>query len=176
MGFGRDAGSRAGIGPDLTASRIASPSRSPDMRSRSRRRRTALPAQLAERGRDGLGRGHRVTGAAQTDREELAHRALVVDDQDLPHGKDYGTMQACASVRPGSCSIELCTACGGGALGLRLAFDRGGLVGLVALVAYGVLASPFIVDGDNAEFSTLAHTGGLAHPSGYPRTCCGCAR
>ncbi|HEY1815438.1 MAG TPA: DUF2723 domain-containing protein [Kofleriaceae bacterium] len=46
--------------------------------------------------------------------------------------------------------------------------ERGGLIGLVALAAYGVLASTYIVDGDNAEFATLAHTGGLAHPSGYP--------
>lgn len=46
--------------------------------------------------------------------------------------------------------------------------DRGVLLGLVALVAYSVLASPFVIDGDNAEFATLGHTGGLAHPSGYP--------
>ena len=31
-----------------------------------------------------------------------------------------------------------------------------------------MLAAPYIVDGDNAEFATLAHTGGIAHPSGYP--------
>jgi Protein of unknown function (DUF2723) len=47
-------------------------------------------------------------------------------------------------------------------------FDRGGLLGLVAVVAYAVLAAPHIVDGDNAEFATLSHTGGIAHPSGYP--------
>ena len=35
-------------------------------------------------------------------------------------------------------------------------------------MAYAVLAAPHIVDGDNAEFATLAHTGGIAHPSGYP--------
>jgi Protein of unknown function (DUF2723) len=46
--------------------------------------------------------------------------------------------------------------------------DRGGLIGLVAIVAYAVFAAPYVVDGDNAEFATLAHTGGIAHPSGYP--------
>jgi len=50
----------------------------------------------------------------------------------------------------------------------RFLLDRGGLVGLVGLVVYGVLASPFVIDGDNAELATLAHTGGLAHPTGYP--------
>ncbi|HEY0193891.1 MAG TPA: DUF2723 domain-containing protein [Kofleriaceae bacterium] len=44
----------------------------------------------------------------------------------------------------------------------------GWALGLVALVVYGALASPYIVDGDNAEFSTLAALGGRAHPSGYP--------
>jgi hypothetical protein len=38
----------------------------------------------------------------------------------------------------------------------------------VALVVYGATASPWIVDGDNAEFAALGAIGGRAHPSGYP--------
>jgi hypothetical protein len=44
----------------------------------------------------------------------------------------------------------------------------GWLLAVVAFVAYAALSSPFIVDGDNAEFSTLGAIGGRAHPSGYP--------
>lgn len=46
--------------------------------------------------------------------------------------------------------------------------ERGWLVGLCALVVYIALASPHLVDGDNAEFATLGAIGGRAHPSGYP--------
>ncbi len=46
--------------------------------------------------------------------------------------------------------------------------DRGGAVALAALVLYVWLAPAYIVDGDNAEFSTLGTTGGVAHPPGYP--------
>ncbi len=49
-----------------------------------------------------------------------------------------------------------------------IAFERGGLVSLVILVVYLWLAPSFISDGDNAEFSTLSVTGGVAHPPGYP--------
>jgi hypothetical protein len=42
------------------------------------------------------------------------------------------------------------------------------LLGAVALVVYAALASPHLVDGDNAEFATLAAIGGRPHPSGYP--------
>jgi len=49
-----------------------------------------------------------------------------------------------------------------------LALDRGGLLALVVLGVYLALAPTFIVDGDNAEMSTLAMTGGAAHPPGYP--------
>ena len=49
-----------------------------------------------------------------------------------------------------------------------LAFDRGGLLGLVVLAVYLALAPTYVVDGDNAEFATLGATGGLAHPPGYP--------
>lgn len=45
---------------------------------------------------------------------------------------------------------------------------RGGLVVLAMLALYGWLAPSHVVDGDNAEFCTLAVTGGAAHPSGYP--------
>jgi len=38
----------------------------------------------------------------------------------------------------------------------------------VALVIYIAFASPHLVDGDSAEFSTLGALGGRAHPSGYP--------
>ncbi len=46
--------------------------------------------------------------------------------------------------------------------------ERGGLLGLATLVLYEWLAPAHIVDGDNAEFSTLGLIGGTAHPSGYP--------
>lgn len=49
-----------------------------------------------------------------------------------------------------------------------LAVERGGLIALAALIAYLAFASPYIVDGDNAEFAMLAAVGGRAHPSGYP--------
>lgn len=49
-----------------------------------------------------------------------------------------------------------------------LAFDRGGALALVILVVYLWLAPHYIVDGDNAEMSTLGATGGIAHPPGYP--------
>ncbi len=50
----------------------------------------------------------------------------------------------------------------------NIAFDRGGLLALVVLAVYLWLAPSYIVDGDNAEFSTLGATGGVAHPPGYP--------
>ena len=43
-----------------------------------------------------------------------------------------------------------------------------GLLSLVILAIYLWLAPSFISDGDNAEFSTLSVTGGVAHPPGYP--------
>lgn len=46
--------------------------------------------------------------------------------------------------------------------------ERGGLLGLATFAIYAWLAPAHIVDGDNAEFSTLGMTGGAAHPSGYP--------
>src|SRR5262245_44511545 len=46
--------------------------------------------------------------------------------------------------------------------------DRGGLLGLAAVLAYAWLVPHHIVDGDNAEFSTLGAIGGAAHPTGYP--------
>lgn len=42
------------------------------------------------------------------------------------------------------------------------------MLGAAALVVYAALASPYLVDGDNAEFATLGAIGGRAHPSGYP--------
>jgi hypothetical protein len=48
------------------------------------------------------------------------------------------------------------------------AIERGGLVALAVLAIYLWIAPRHIVDGDNAEFSTLGATGGVAHPSGYP--------
>jgi hypothetical protein len=47
-------------------------------------------------------------------------------------------------------------------------WDRGGLLLFVVLPVYLWIAPPFITDGDNAEFSTLAITGGASHPPGYP--------
>ena len=46
--------------------------------------------------------------------------------------------------------------------------QRSWVIGLVALIVYVAIASPHIVDGDNAEFATLGALGGRAHPSGYP--------
>ncbi len=42
------------------------------------------------------------------------------------------------------------------------------LLGGVALAAYVWAAPDDIVDGDNAEFASLAQLGGAAHPTGYP--------
>jgi hypothetical protein len=50
----------------------------------------------------------------------------------------------------------------------RFVIDRGGLVALAALIAYLWIAPSHIVDGDNAEFSTISVAGGVAHPTGYP--------
>src|ERR1044071_8025362 len=41
-------------------------------------------------------------------------------------------------------------------------------VAVVAMVVYCAVASPFVVDGDNAEFATLGAVGGRSHPPGYP--------
>ncbi len=46
--------------------------------------------------------------------------------------------------------------------------ERGYALGLATLALYLWLAPTTIVDGDNAEMSTLAVLGGRAHPSGYP--------
>ena len=48
------------------------------------------------------------------------------------------------------------------------AFERGVTLGLLALAAYVWLAPRHVVDGDNAEFSTLGSLGGVPHPTGYP--------
>ena len=57
-------------------------------------------------------------GAAQADREELAHGAfVVVDDEDLAHARNYGTHGA---------MMALCANASRSVL-----FDRGGLIGLV---------------------------------------------
>jgi hypothetical protein len=50
----------------------------------------------------------------------------------------------------------------------RFFLDRGGLIAVVALVAYVWIAPTWIVDGDNAELATLGTAGGVAHPTGYP--------
>lgn len=49
-----------------------------------------------------------------------------------------------------------------------LAVEKGGLVTLAIATVYAWLTPTFIADGDNAELSTLAMTGGVAHPPGYP--------
>ncbi len=51
---------------------------------------------------------------------------------------------------------------------IRVAFDRGVALGLLVLAAYTWLAPTHIVDGDNAELSTLGALGGVPHPTGYP--------
>jgi hypothetical protein len=50
----------------------------------------------------------------------------------------------------------------------RRAVANGWWLGALALIVYAALASPHLVDGDNAEFATLGAIGGRAHPSGYP--------
>lgn len=45
---------------------------------------------------------------------------------------------------------------------------RGGAVALAVLVLYVWQAPGHVVDGDNAEFTTIGATGGVPHPSGYP--------
>ena len=50
----------------------------------------------------------------------------------------------------------------------RWLIDRGGAIAIAVTALYIALAPTWIVDGDNAEFATLAVTGGRAHPSGYP--------
>ncbi|MCW5806835.1 MAG: DUF2723 domain-containing protein [Deltaproteobacteria bacterium] len=54
------------------------------------------------------------------------------------------------------------------ALATRWLWQRGLALGLLVFALYALLAPPFVTDGDNAEFSTLAATGGVGHPSGYP--------
>ena len=49
-----------------------------------------------------------------------------------------------------------------------IAFEQGGVIGLVTLLLYVFLAPSHVVDGDNAEFVTLGALGGTAHPTGYP--------
>jgi hypothetical protein len=44
----------------------------------------------------------------------------------------------------------------------------GALVALAALIAYCALASPHIVEGENAELAAVGAIGGRAHPPGYP--------
>ena len=50
----------------------------------------------------------------------------------------------------------------------RWLVDRAGAMTLAIAVLYIALAPTWIVDGDNAEFATLAAVGGRAHPTGYP--------
>jgi hypothetical protein len=49
-----------------------------------------------------------------------------------------------------------------------LAFERGGVLVLVVAAFYAWNACPYIVENDQAEFTTLAVAGGVAHPPGYP--------
>lgn len=42
------------------------------------------------------------------------------------------------------------------------------LLVMASLTAYLVLACPYVLGGDNAEFLSLAARGGVAHPPGYP--------
>ena len=55
-----------------------------------------------------------------------------------------------------------------GAIVKRFLLERGGLITLCVVALYLWLAPAHVVDGDNAEFSTMGAVGGLAHPSGYP--------
>lgn len=51
---------------------------------------------------------------------------------------------------------------------MALAVERGVVLAAAAFALFAWLAPATIVGGDNAELSTLAVTGGAAHPSGYP--------
>ena len=46
--------------------------------------------------------------------------------------------------------------------------DQVGAIVLIVFALYVWAAPSVIVDGDNAEFTTLGTVGGIAHPSGYP--------
>src|SRR5262249_949959 len=86
-----------------------------------------------------------VPRAAQADPEELAHRLLVVDYEDLSHALHYGTAAAATEARGGAGMQALSgpprTAAGGWDIVARMArltprvllIDRGGLIALVAL-------------------------------------------
>ena len=50
----------------------------------------------------------------------------------------------------------------------RSSSASGLLVALTALIAYCVVASPYIVEGENAELAAVGSIGGRAHPPGYP--------
>jgi hypothetical protein len=50
----------------------------------------------------------------------------------------------------------------------RIAWDRGGLLGVAVLALYAWVAPAHVVDGDNSEFALLGAFGGCAHPPGYP--------
>ena len=71
--------------PDLIALSMPSPSSSPGILRSVTTTSTGLVRSVVERFAAALRDRHLVAGAAQADREELAHRLLVVDDQDLSH-------------------------------------------------------------------------------------------
>ncbi|HEY0987836.1 MAG TPA: DUF2723 domain-containing protein, partial [Kofleriaceae bacterium] len=50
----------------------------------------------------------------------------------------------------------------------RSSSANGVVVALAALIAYCALASPHIVEGENAELAAVGAIGGRAHPPGYP--------
>ena len=52
----------------------------------------------------------------------------------------------------------------------NLSCDRkiAGLFFAIALVVYAATSAPQVLGGDSGEFATLAATGGVAHPPGYP--------
>lgn len=49
-----------------------------------------------------------------------------------------------------------------------IAFERGGALVLAVAAFYAWNACPYIVENDQAELTTLAVAGGVAHPPGYP--------
>ena len=106
-----------------------------------------------------------MTLTAQADREELAHRLFVIDDEDLAHNRPGPTPSLLHARRAVNGSAMLC---GVDSRATRGSIDRGLALGAVVLALYLPLAPATFVTGDNAEFATLGALGGAAHPSGYP--------
>jgi hypothetical protein len=100
-----------------------------------------------------------VAGAAQADRQEVAHRLLVVDDEDLAHAWDYCTPRPHRAARRYNARL---------ARRLHSLVDRGIVLGIATFAVYAWVAPATFVTGDNAELAAVGALGGVPHPTGYP--------